>query len=46
MIKASGGAGLSVAGTIVTLIYLLDVRPAVRGTSGGTSGPAGPYGPW
>ncbi len=36
----------SVAGTIVTLIYLLDVRPAVRGTSGGTPGPAGPYGPW
>jgi di/tricarboxylate transporter len=36
---------LSVIGLIAALIYLLDVRPAVRGISGGSSS-QGPYGPW
>lgn len=36
---------LSVVGLIAALVYLLDVRPAVRGISGGSSS-QGPYGPW
>jgi hypothetical protein len=40
----------SIIGLVAALIYLLDVRPAVRGISGsggrGGSSSSGPYGPW
>lgn len=34
----------SIAGTVVTAIYFVDVRPAVRQV--GRGGQSGPYGPW
>ncbi len=34
-----------IAGTVVALIYWLDVRPAVRAAGGGRSGPGRPSGP-
>jgi hypothetical protein len=36
------------AGTVVSLVYLLDARPAVRAAGGGRGPrrPQGPYGPW
>jgi FtsH-binding integral membrane protein len=37
----------SIAGTVVTGIYFVDVRPAVRQYGGrGGSSSQGPYGPW
>lgn len=36
----------AVAGLIVAIIYLVDVRPKVRETQGGSSSSSGPYGPW
>jgi hypothetical protein len=41
----SASGFLAVIGLIAALVYLLDVRPAVRGISGGSSS-SGPYGPW
>lgn len=40
---------LTIAGTIAAIVYVVDVRPAVRqisGKSGSKSGQTGPYGPW
>jgi hypothetical protein len=38
---------LSVAGTIGSLVYLFDVRPALQQVTGGGGGTRqGPYGPW
>jgi Protein of unknown function (DUF2516) len=40
---------LTIAGTIATIVYMVDVRPAVRqfsGKTGSKSGQTGPYGPW
>jgi hypothetical protein len=39
---------VSVIGLIAGLVYLLDVRPALRAISGGSRGSSssGPYGPW
>ena len=37
---------LSIAGTVAALVYLTDVRPAVRGMTGRGGGRSGPYGPW
>jgi hypothetical protein len=42
---------LSIAGLIAAIVYLVDVRPAVRslgkgGRSGGDGRHMGPYGPW
>ena len=37
---------LSIAGVVAAAVYLTDVRPAIRGTSGGGGGRSGPYGPW
>lgn len=37
---------LNVAGTIGSLVYLLDVRPALREVSGRGGSPSGPYGRW
>jgi hypothetical protein len=37
---------LNIAGTIASLVYLLDVRPALRQVSGRGGGSSGPYGPW
>jgi hypothetical protein len=41
---------LQVIGLIATIVYLVDVRPALRGVSGprrgGGSSSDGPYGPW
>jgi len=31
---------------VASAVYLVDVRPAVRGMSGGGRGNNGPYGPW
>lgn len=36
---------LSIAGVVAAAVYLTDVRPVVRGTSG-REGRSGPYGPW
>jgi hypothetical protein len=36
---------LAIIGLIAALVYLLDVRPAVRAMSG-RGGSNGPYGPW
>ncbi|MGH8867744.1 MAG: DUF2516 family protein [Actinomycetes bacterium] len=36
----------SVLGTIVTIIYVVDVRPAVKQTGGRGGQASGPYGPW
>lgn len=40
----SGRGVLVIACLVVTLIYLLDVRPAVKGVDNGRNN--GPYGPW
>jgi hypothetical protein len=39
---------LSILGLIAALVYLLDVRPALRSLRGGGHGSSssGPYGPW
>ncbi len=38
---------LNIVGTIASLVYLLDVRPALRQVSGrGGGSSSGPYGPW
>ena len=36
---------LSIVGVVAAGVYMADVRPAVRGTSG-RGGRSGPYGPW
>lgn len=36
---------LSIAGVVAAGVYITDVRPAVRGTTG-RGGRSGPYGPW
>lgn len=42
-----GSLGLiSLVGLIAALVYLVDVRPAVKAVGGGRSGSQGPYGPW
>ena len=40
-----GNGFLNVLGLIAALVYLLDVRPAVKGIGKGGSS-SGPYGPW
>lgn len=46
----SGPTGLlSVAGDVASLVFLVDVRPALRqvsGRGGGSQQNMGPYGPW
>ena len=40
---------LTIVGTIAAIVYMVDVRPAVRqfsGKTGNKSGQTGPYGPW
>jgi hypothetical protein len=37
---------VSVLGLIAGLVYLLDVRPALRSIGSGGSSSSGPYGPW
>lgn len=37
---------IGIAALIAALVYLLDVRPAVRGSRGGSNTHTGPYGPW
>jgi len=34
------------AGVVASLVYVLDVRPAVRAVGRGGSSASGPYGPW
>ncbi|RKN09769.1 DUF2516 family protein [Streptomyces radicis] len=47
-----GGILFLLVGTIATIVYLVDVRPALRlvsgggGRGGGRSSSDGPYGPW
>lgn len=31
---------------VATIVYFVDVRPAVRSMTGGSGGNQGPYGPW
>jgi hypothetical protein len=31
---------------VAIIVYFVDVRPAVRGLTGGSRGNEGPYGPW
>jgi asparagine N-glycosylation enzyme membrane subunit Stt3 len=40
----TGTGFLVIMGLVATLIFLLDVRPAVKGVQGGRNN--GPYGPW
>nr|WP_221442234.1 DUF2516 family protein [Nocardiopsis algeriensis] len=40
----SGTGMFVILGLVATLIFLLDVRPAVKGVGGGRN--QGPYGPW
>ncbi|WP_116245652.1 DUF2516 family protein [Nocardiopsis sp. FIRDI 009] len=40
----SGTGMFVILGLVATLVFLLDVRPAVKGVGGGRSN--GPYGPW
>ncbi|RKS06051.1 MULTISPECIES: DUF2516 family protein [unclassified Nocardiopsis] len=40
----SGTGFLVIMGLVATLVFLLDVRPAVKGSQGGRNN--GPYGPW
>ncbi|MFE3460137.1 DUF2516 family protein [Nocardiopsis aegyptia] len=40
----TGTGFLVIMGLVATLIFLLDVRPAVKGSQGGRNN--GPYGPW
>lgn len=37
---------LTLIGLVAAIVYLVDVRPAVREFRGGTSQQTGPYGPW
>jgi hypothetical protein len=37
---------LSILALIASLVYLLDVRPALRSIGSGGSSSSGPYGPW
>jgi hypothetical protein len=39
---------VSLAGTIASIVYLVDVRPALQqvGGRGGNRNNMGPYGPW
>ncbi len=40
---------LTILGTVAAIVYVVDVRPAVRQYSGGKAGKSsqnGPYGPW
>lgn len=47
LLWGQGFIGLfAVAGLIVAIIYLVDVRPKVREIQGGSSSSSGPYGPW
>lgn len=41
----SGTGMFVILGLVATLIFLLDVRPAVKGVGGGNQN-NGPYGPW
>ncbi|WP_017572130.1 DUF2516 family protein [Nocardiopsis halotolerans] len=41
----SGTGMFVILGLVATLVFLLDVRPAVKGVGGG-NGNNGPYGPW
>ncbi|MFV2195720.1 MULTISPECIES: DUF2516 family protein [unclassified Nocardiopsis] len=40
----SGRGMFVILGLVATLVFLLDVRPAVKGAGGGRN--QGPYGPW
>ncbi|MFD6950710.1 hypothetical protein A6A08_14360 [Nocardiopsis sp. TSRI0078] len=40
----SGRGMFVILGLVATLVFLLDVRPAVKGTGGSNN--SGPYGPW
>ncbi|MEV2274615.1 DUF2516 family protein [Nocardiopsis sp. NPDC049922] len=40
----SGTGMFVILGLVATLVFLLDVRPAVKGAGGGRNN--GPYGPW
>ena len=37
---------LNLIGTVIALVYLFDVRPALQQVRGGGGGRMGPYGPW
>ena len=37
---------LQIVSFVAAAVYLADVRPAVRGMTGGGRGSNGPYGPW
>jgi len=37
---------LGLPAVVAVLVYLVDVRPAVRNATGGSGGSVGPYGPW
>jgi len=46
-VLSTGMAFLSLAGLVAALVYLLDVRPAVKDIPrGGSQQHMGPYGPW
>jgi hypothetical protein len=46
-VVSTGMAFLSLAGLVAALVYLLDVRPAVKDVPrGGSQQHMGPYGPW
>ena len=46
LLAVMSGTGMFVIlGLVATLIFLLDVRPAVKGVGGGNQS-NGPYGPW
>jgi asparagine N-glycosylation enzyme membrane subunit Stt3 len=40
----SGSGMFVILGLVATLVFLLDVRPAVKGVGGNSNN--GPYGPW
>ena len=55
LVLAVGGAGamlagvtsiFGIAGLIAAIVYLVDVRPAVRAVTGRGRSSDGPYGPW
>ncbi|WTW96539.1 DUF2516 family protein [Streptomycetaceae bacterium NBC_01309] len=37
---------LSIAGLIAAIVYMVDVRPALKEVGGRRGGQQGPYGPW
>lgn len=37
---------VSLPAMVAIIVYFVDVRPAVRGLTGGSRGNEGPYGPW